>query len=414
VTARSAPKETLLAFRPRPARPTILVLTTTVAAFFAASLPARAGSPTEQYLQARQNYPPKTNLTLAGAARDPDACRGATLEVTGRLLGMARAETGASLMIDTGASGVLNLQMSRVPDWVQNGGRLRALCVIGGAKQNNISIGMPELLVVAVVSESDIAVAEVRWQKQRLARAADSKRYRSDLNRLAALYASGKIRLPGRSSGGGSSSALRTSAFRGTLLASRGASASRGNGSTAADVFGQYRAFIRASNTRLTEAQVDDITTAILRSSEQMDVDPRLIVALIIAESSFDPSATSRAGAMGLGQIMPGTAAEIGLSNPYDPVQNIQGAVYLLKTRLDKYSGGATQNDLQMRHIHLALAAYNAGMGAVKRYKGIPPYRETRNYIKKIERLYRQLCGEDNAPLNDAAAPSDGRGGGAS
>jgi soluble lytic murein transglycosylase-like protein len=270
---------------------------------------------------------------------------------------------------------------------------------------------MPELLVVAVVSESDIAVAEVRWQKQRLARAADSKRYRSDLNRLAALYASGKIRLPGRSSGGGSSSALRTSAFRGTLLASRGASTARGNGSTAADVFGQYRAFIRASNTRLTEAQVDDITTAILRSSEQMDVDPRLIVALIIAESSFDPSATSRAGAMGLGQIMPGTAAEIGLSNPYDPVQNIQGAVYLLKTRLDKYSGGATQNDLQMRHIHLALAAYNAGMGAVKRYKGIPPYRETRNYIKKIERLYRQLCGEDNAPLNGGAAPSDSGGG---
>jgi soluble lytic murein transglycosylase-like protein len=259
-------------------------------------------------------------------------------------------------MIDTGASGVLNLQMSRVPDWVQNGGRLRALCVIGGAKQNNISIGMPELLVVAVVSESDIAVAEVRWQKQRLARAGRLQALPKRPEPLAALYASGKIRLPGRS-GGGSSSALRTSGFRGTLLASRGASASRGDGSTAADVFGQYRAFIRASNTRLTEAQVDDITTAILRSSEQMDVDPRLIVALIIAESSFDPSATSRAGAMGLGQIMPGTAAEIGLSNPYDPVQNIQGAVYLLKTRLDKYSGNAAQGDLQMRHIHLALAA---------------------------------------------------------
>lgn len=381
---------------PRPARRTPLVLVAIAAVFFAASHPARAGSPTEQYLQARQNYPPRPNLTLAEAARDPDACRGATLEVTGRLLGMARTSEGASLMLDTkSAAGVLNLVMSRVPDWVQNGSQLRALCVIGGAKQNNVTIGMPELLVVAVASASDITVAEARWQKQRFARAADSKRYRTDLNRLASLYASGKIRLPGRS--GGASS--RTSAFRGTMLASRGAGAPRGSGDPVnADVFGQYRAFIRASNARLSERQVDDITAAILRSSEQMDVDPRLIVALIIAESSFDPGATSRTGAMGLGQIMPGTAAEIGLSNPYDPVQNIQGAVYLLKTRLDKYSGNAAQGDLQMRHIHLALAAYNAGMGAVKRYNGIPPYRETRNYIKKIERLYRQLCGEDSTP----------------
>jgi soluble lytic murein transglycosylase-like protein len=92
---------------------------------------------------------------------------------------------------------------------------------------------------------------------------------------------------------------------------------------------------------------------------------------------------------------MPGTAREIGLQNPYDPVQNIGGAVYLLKTRLDKYSGGAAApGDLTSRHIVLALAAYNAGMGAVKRYGGVPPYRETRNYVKKVERLYRQLCGE--------------------
>ena len=397
-----------MAFRLFPVPAPALVFAA-VAVFLAAPASVRAASPTEQYLQARQNYPPRLNLTLAEAARNPDGCRGATLEITGRLLGMARTDEGASLLIDTGgAGGVLNLTMSRVPDWVQNGSRLRALCVIGGAKQSSVVIGPPDLLVVAVASESDIAVAEVRWQKTRLARAADSKRYRTDLNRLAALYASGKIRLPGRGA-----PSPRAGAFRGTtLLASRGASAPRGGengvGTADADVFGQYRAFIRASNARLTEKQVDDITTAILRSSEQMDVDPRLIVALIIAESSFDPGATSRTGAMGLGQIMPGTAADIGLTNPYDPVQNIQGAVYLLKTRLDKYSGNAAQGDLQMRHIHLALAAYNAGMGAVKRYNGIPPYRETRNYIKKIERLYRQLCGENSAP------PDAGTGGGAS
>ena len=63
-----------------------------------------------------------------------------------------------------------------------------------------------------------------------------------------------------------------------------------------------------------------------------------------------------------------------------------------MRRRLDKYSGGASQQELQMQHIILALASYNAGEGAVKKYKGVPPYRETQNYVKKIERIYRQLC----------------------
>ncbi len=92
---------------------------------------------------------------------------------------------------------------------------------------------------------------------------------------------------------------------------------------------------------------------------------------------------------------MPEEARKLGLSNPYDPVQNIAGAVYLLKGRLDKYSGGVSKQDLKMRHIILALASYNAGMGAVKRYGGVPPYRETRNYVKKVEKIYRELCGGD-------------------
>jgi soluble lytic murein transglycosylase-like protein len=168
-------------------------------------------------------------------------------------------------------------------------------------------------------------------------------------------------------------------------------------GSLSADVravYAPYRAAIRSFNKRLSEGEVDAITTSVLVFSERMEVDPRLVIAVIVAESSFNPSATSRVGAMGLGQIMPGTAREIGLTNPYDPVQNVAGAVYLLKTRLDKYSGGAAKQDLSMRHIVLALAAYNAGMGAVKRHGGVPPYRETRNYVKKVERIYRQLCRE--------------------
>src|SRR6185369_12865749 len=101
---------------------------------------------------------------------------------------------------------------------------------------------------------------------------------------------------------------------------------------------------------------------------------------------------TSNKGAMGLSQLMPDEVDRLKLSNPYDPVQNIAGATFLLKERLNKYSGSGAFKDATMQHIVLALASYNAGMGAVKKYGGVPPYRETQNYVKKIEQIYRQLC----------------------
>jgi len=122
-------------------------------------------------------------------------------------------------------------------------------------------------------------------------------------------------------------------------------------------------------------------------------MDPRLMIALFIAESDFDPNSTSHAGAMGIGQLMPGTARDLGLSNPYDPVQNVAGSIWLLKSHLHKYSGGASKDEYQFRDIALALAAYNAGPGAVKKYKGVPPYRETQKYVRKVTAIYKALCG---------------------
>jgi soluble lytic murein transglycosylase-like protein len=92
---------------------------------------------------------------------------------------------------------------------------------------------------------------------------------------------------------------------------------------------------------------------------------------------------------------MPDEVQRLGLTNPYDPVQNIAGATFLIKERLNKYSGSGSFHDADMRQILLAIASYNAGMGAVKKYGGIPPYRETQNYVKKIEQIYRQLCQYD-------------------
>ena len=139
---------------------------------------------------------------------------------------------------------------------------------------------------------------------------------------------------------------------------------------------------------------MDTITTSILFFSERERIDPRLTMAMIIAESGFDLSSTSRTGAMGLGQLMPGTARGLGVTNAYDPVQNIAGAVHLLRGHLDTYGGApANAGVIPFNQIALTMAAYNAGPGAVRKYHGVPPYRETRRYVARVSSLYRQMCG---------------------
>ncbi len=159
-------------------------------------------------------------------------------------------------------------------------------------------------------------------------------------------------------------------------------------------IYPQYLNFIAHCNKKLSFKQLDTITVSILYFSERYRVDPRLVIAMIIAESDFDPKSTSCKGAMGLGQLMPFEAKELKLSNPYDPIGNIKGTVDLFKGKLDIFRlKGTPKGMLTWRQIELALAAYNAGAGAVRRYGGIPPYRETQNYVRKIISTYRELCG---------------------
>ena len=116
------------------------------------------------------------------------------------------------------------------------------------------------------------------------------------------------------------------------------------------------------------------ILKAVSESSQNYNVNESLIKAIIMQESSFSPTALSHAGAQGLMQLMPGTADYLGVSNPWDIRENIDGGTRLIGQYLDDYDG----------NLELALAAYNAGPGAVSKYGGIPPYSETQNYVKKV------------------------------
>jgi len=120
-------------------------------------------------------------------------------------------------------------------------------------------------------------------------------------------------------------------------------------------------------------------------------INANLVKAIIVTESNCNPAAVSKKGAQGLMQLMPATAKRLNVSQPLDPRENIVGGVKYIKGLLASYGD-----------LRLALAAYNAGPGAVRKYAGIPPYRETINYVKKVVRFYKKFT--DNPSLRVAEA----------
>jgi len=123
------------------------------------------------------------------------------------------------------------------------------------------------------------------------------------------------------------------------------------------------------------------------------DVDPELVRAVIRTESGFDAQATSPAGAQGLMQLMPFLSKELGVKDPLDPRDNIFGGVKYLRKLLSRHDG----------NLALAIASYNAGPTAVRRYKGIPPYKETRGYVRKIKGLLADARLADETPAQTAS-----------
>jgi hypothetical protein len=132
---------------------------------------------------------------------------------------------------------------------------------------------------------------------------------------------------------------------------------------------------ILRSTRMFTEQEIDD---AIVQAASRHNVDANLVRSVVKVESNYNPNAVSPKGAMGLMQLMPGTARSLNVTNPFDPAQNVDAGVRHLKRLLESYGG----------NVPLSLAAYNAGSAAVARSAGVPRFAETRNYVRRITNLY--------------------------
>ncbi|HEY3331749.1 MAG TPA: lytic transglycosylase domain-containing protein [Capsulimonadaceae bacterium] len=306
---------------------------------------------------------------------------GLDIEVSGRVVGRASLPDD-SLMLIVDCKGVsLNLSSpsNDAAYWLQPGTTIRAIVSVPDAVELTNSRSM----LPVVASAPEFAVVEIE-------RAAAAK---ADAL-AAAKVAQAKAATPSRG----------TETRRTAPTTSRSASYQMRDlpaGQPIAPlsekllaVYPVYRAFIAGQNSRLSANQIDTITTSVLYYSDLEKLDPRLVIAMILAESNFNPWSTSHTGAMGLSQLMPGTAAGLGVNDAYDPVQNIGAAVHILSSHVRKYGGAAANGVVPLNTLFLTMAAYNAGSGAVRKYGGVPPYRETQNYVRKVAALYRKMCSE--------------------
>ncbi|HWA82273.1 MAG TPA: lytic transglycosylase domain-containing protein [Fimbriimonadaceae bacterium] len=294
----------------------------------------------------------------------------AIVEVQGVVQGSFKSGSVTSLMIqlDNGDTQLVDCN-GDLPEWLGNG-EVRARLLLRVNRDDSYAQMTATLLMAA--PEDDLAkVDEAYWRKEAaVAKKRQEKQQKSRNGRGAALASRGG------------------SAMYGWIGRARPRNEYRLNTNFDPKVVDQYTRYVLSRNPRLGYAKAQEITYAILSFSYEYGVDARLVVAILIVESDFDPNSTSRAGAMGLGQLMPATAAWMGVRDPYDATDNLHGMVKLLRTHLTQYRAMTGEN---FESLRLALAAYNAGEGAVRRHGGVPPYRETQAYVQRVIQIYESL-----------------------
>jgi len=346
---------------------------------------AASTDPAGSYISAKHGIrqPILGQQALTSILQDPTSYKGRAIEITADVMGAVASGDTHTLIVNANSTPV-NITLAAkfaAADWSQPGHRLRLLISV----ESVTASGEVPLRLISAAPEDEVvsseAVAPAGWM--RVSSTSRSVAYVRDPN-----Y--GVTR--STPAGVGSSMGARPELSNGQVSAGKPVCMLSPE---ALNVYGSYYSAIRSLNGRLTESEANTITSSILYFSDQNQVDPRLIIAMIIAESGFDMNSTSHTGAMGLGQLMPGTARSLGVVDAYDPVQNIGGSVKLLRQHLDRYGGAPSHAGvIPFDQIKLVMAAYNAGPGAVSKYHGVPPYRETQRYVQKVASLYKALCGK--------------------
>ncbi len=330
---------------------------------------------TDDYLALRRKLGYDRSLTYSAVAQDWTAYIGRTFEISGTVNGHMRSDAGVTFMVSLSDGAAITLTAPA---------RDMNHIVRATAASLRVLVRVREGVLGNIVPLETLAVAddgEVRYRE----RVAQEQAARAQARREASRKQSSATY-----SVSGSGVKVRPMAGSGANLSEM---ARKYLSPEAQAIYSAYARFIAGWNKRLQPDQVDAITVSILYFAERHKVDPRLIVAMIIAESDFRPETTSHKGAMGLGQVMPDEARAFKLTNPYDPIQNVRVSVNMLRMKLDMFRDTpGPPGQLSMRQIALAMAAYNAGAGAVKKYGGIPPYRETQRYVQRVLNMYRRLC----------------------
>ncbi|MCW5941390.1 MAG: lytic transglycosylase domain-containing protein [Fimbriimonadaceae bacterium] len=280
------------------------------------------------------------------------------LEVQGKITGTARTATGPHLLLESDADEVLFVGYDACPEWLHQGSPNARLLIRATRRKDD---GTLDLELLGAAKSTDFEAMELEALRKRVE--AEAKRPKPPPRP--------QVRNPGP--------------LTGTIGKPK-----RTWNLPASEATPYYAGYVAKMNKRLSNAEAFRIAEGVVGFSIRYGVDARLILAMVQIESGFDPSARSSAGAMGLGQLMPGTAQGLGITDAYDSTENLYGTVRTIRGHLERY---AKQTGDGYDALVLALAAYNAGSGAVRRHQGVPPYRQTLNYIPKVIALYRKLAG---------------------
>ena len=287
-----------------------------------------------------------------------------SFEIRGTVSGVSRVDDLCYIMFRTDDEQIINIRTRNLPDWLTANETVVRL-LVKASRETDFS----ELVTNLLSAAPDAQVAPIE--------------------------ASEKVKVEAAPRSTGSPTSRSSSGLRGTITSRgvvKGGPAPRSWSVPKSEATPIYADFIKKRNPRLSDGQAYQIAEGVIGFSIEWGVDARLIMSILIVESGFNPNATSSSGAMGLGQLMPATAKGLGISQPYDATENLYGTVRTIRGHLERYHKKTGGDGFQS--LILALAAYNAGSGAVRKYNGVPPYAQTQNYVRKVISAYEQLTGQ--------------------